>query len=173
MQSTDRTTELFRTLINTVESLKTAFQTELGETSKLRAELEQLRSESQDSTSKFRTVNAELTEANRKLAEFEEQVSKLRVLYEETSAQASKEMDAAELLSVYTILFGDVFHGDTHAKILFLLHGTEREWDMADIKQTLGIEGAHLRRCLFDLRNSEILDIDEDTNKVKLARRVF
>ena len=156
--------------LRTVESQLQAANKDLENTEEQKSELQSKIANLEQELSETKN---KLNQAEQKLQEFEDQMSSLRKLYEEASQQAEQKIDAVELLALYSTLFEHVFHGDTHAKILFLLHGAEREWSITDIKQTLGIEGAHLLRCVHDLRNSGVIEHNEDQGTVKLLQRVF
>jgi chromosome segregation ATPase len=108
------------------------------------------------------------------LEKVEEQLSGLRKMYEDLTQERAKDIEIEELLAIYTVLFEKVFAADPHTKILILLQGVDKEvWTRDELVKTTNFTPAAIIKALHDLRNNDIVELDESANEVKLIQRVI
>jgi uncharacterized phage infection (PIP) family protein YhgE len=128
-----------------------------------------LQTEYETKDSKISDVEKEADKYKKKLESVEEQMSGLRDIYEEMAQERSKDMEIQDLLAIYTVLFEKVFAADPHTKILLLLQGVDKEvWTRDELVKTTGFTPAAILKALHDLRNNEIVELDESAKEVKL-----
>ncbi|MHA1954378.1 MAG: hypothetical protein ACW96U_10590, partial [Candidatus Heimdallarchaeaceae archaeon] len=106
------------------------------------------------------------------LESVEEQMKGLREMYEEMTQERSKDLEIQELLAIYTVLFEKVFAANPHTKILLLLWGVEKEvWTRDELVKTTNFTPAAIIKALHDLRNNDIVELDESAQEVKLIQK--
>jgi transcription initiation factor IIE alpha subunit len=87
------------------------------------------------------------------------------------SKTTSKGVDAMQLLDVYLVLMEQVFESGPHVRLLLMLHGDSEQFTLNDLTTASGISAIQVRQALFELRNANVLDFDDETQIVKLKQR--
>lgn len=119
------------------------------------------------------TIQSELDTHKQHYAEVEEEMQKFRDMYEEIAQEQSEELDIKKLLSIYSILFEQVFAANPHTKILLLLQSSSKKvWTRDELTKTTGFSPAAVLKSLHDLRNNNLIDLDESTNEIKLIEKL-
>jgi len=98
-----------------------------------------------------------------KLAKFAEESQEAEFNFERIKA----------LLSIYAVLIEKIWQGQSHYRILAVLHGEREEMTREQIKNSTGIAGAWVIRAVNELANVDLLEYDEETSLVKLKQRLF
>ncbi len=94
-------------------------------------------------------------------------------MYEEMTQERSKDLEIQELLAIYTVLFEKVFAANPHTKILLLLQGVDKEiWTRDELVKTTNFTPAAIIKALHDLRNNDIVELDESATEVKLIQKM-
>ncbi|MHA1675264.1 MAG: hypothetical protein ACTSYI_16760 [Promethearchaeota archaeon] len=81
--------------------------------------------------------------------------------------------DMRATLSIYSILFSEVYSSEAHFKILLLLHGDSEVLDIEKLKGALGIEGAIVLRACHELHKAKLIEFDFETKGCRLVKRLF
>ncbi len=117
-------------------------------------------------------LSKEAANYKRQLESVEDQMKGLREMYEEMTQERSKDLEIQELLAIDTILFEKVFAANPHTKILLLLWGVDKEiWTRDELVKTTNFTPAAIIKALHDLRNNDIVELDESAQEVKLIQK--
>lgn len=81
--------------------------------------------------------------------------------------------DMRATLSLYSVLFEQVFDNQPHFKILYMLHGESSTISMDQIKNAMGMGGAVILRACHELANADLINFDTDTRELRLKRRFY
>jgi flagellin-specific chaperone FliS len=115
----------------------------------------------------------EAADYKNQLESVEEQMKGLREMYEEMTQERAKDLEIQELLAIYTVLFEKVFAANPHTKILLLLQGVDKEiWTRDELVKTTNFTPAAIIKALHDLRNNDIVELDESATEVKLIQKM-
>jgi len=126
-----------------------------------------------ESQNQYKKLAAEKDSAAEKLAKMEKDMEELSSVYEELQKQKDSQINFQEVFRLYIILTEQVLDGSTHIKILSLLHGARVHLTKDELSKASGIQPAATLRAIFDLRNNGLVEYDEETERVKLVRRLF
>jgi chromosome segregation ATPase len=138
------------------------------ENSELKAKVKELEAKSTE----VEKLTKEAAEYKRQLESVEDQMKGLREMYEEMTQERAKDLEIQELLAIYTVLFEKVFAANPHTKILLLLQGVDKEvWTRDEIVKTTNFTPAAIIKALHDLRNNDIVELDESAQEVKLIQK--
>jgi len=132
-------------------------------------------------------LEKEKQERDQKIGSMTEEQMKLLDEYEKIKvelkkfAQASANQEEMEfnferiqaLLSIYRVLIEEIWQGQPHYRILYLLHGEKEEMTREQLKNTTGIGGAFVLRSVQELAKVDLLEYNEDTGTAKLKKRLF
>lgn len=110
-------------------------------------------------------------EAKSKIDHIEGQLSETVGRLESMSKTTSKGVNAMELLDVYLVLMEQVFESGPHVRLLLMLHGDAETYTLSDLTTASGISAIQVRQALFELRNANILDFDDETQVATLKQR--
>ena len=128
-----------------------------------------LQKEYETKDSRISDIEKEAAQYKQKLASVEEQFSGLREMYEEMAQERAQDIEIQDLLAIYTVLFEQVFAANPHTKILLLLQGVDKEvWTRDELVKTTGFSPAAIIKALHDLRNNDIVDLDESAQEIRL-----
>ncbi|MHA1211658.1 MAG: hypothetical protein ACTSSH_04270 [Candidatus Heimdallarchaeota archaeon] len=122
---------------------------------------------------KANLLASEKQSAVEKLRQMENDMQELSSVYEDLKGQKDVEINIQEVMKLYIILTENVLDGSTHIKILTLLHGAKEKMTKDELSKASGIQAVATLRAIFDLRNNGLVEYDEETEKVKLVRRLF
>ncbi len=81
--------------------------------------------------------------------------------------------DMRKTLSLYSILFEQVFDTQIHFKILYMLHGEREVLSIDQIKMAMGLGGALILRACHELANADLITFDTDSHQIRLNRRFY
>ncbi len=130
----------------------------------LTARIKALEAERDDLREKYNNAQSKITHIESQL---ESTVSKL----EDFSKDQKKDIDALQLLDIYLVLMGEVFSAAAHVRILFILHGEKNKYTLDELAIASAYPKLQVRQTIFELRNSNIVEFNEDTNEVSLLQR--
>ena len=111
--------------------------------------------------------------ATEKLNKMEEEMMELSSVYEDLKGRADVEIDLQEVMKLYIILTEQVLDGNSHIRMLTLLHGKKDFMTKEELSKASGIQPAATLRTIFDLRNNGLVTYNDENHKVKLVRRLF
>lgn len=81
--------------------------------------------------------------------------------------------DMRATLSLYSVLFEQVFDSQPHFKILYMLHGEKEVMTLDQIKSAMGIGGALVLRACHELANANLINFDDSTRNISLKQRLY
>jgi chromosome segregation ATPase len=122
---------------------------------------------------KLDKIQEQKSESELKLAEMESEMEQLSSVYEELKQQKDMEINLQEVMRLYVILTEQVLDGNAHIRLLTLLHGKKETMTKEELSKASGIMPAQTLRAIFALRNHGLVTFDENTEEVKLVRRLF
>ncbi len=154
---------------------------------KLEAEKKQLEEDKKALEEATKKLEQEKAERDQRIGSLTEEQQRLLKEYESLKVELTKIAKVAEqaeesefnferikaLLSIYAVLIDEIWQGQPHYRILLSLHGEREQMTRDDIKMTTGISGVMVLRAIHELANIDLVDFDEDTDVVKLKRRLF
>lgn len=82
-----------------------------------------------------------------------------------------EDMQAA--LAIYRVLIEEIWQGQPHFKVLYLLHGDADELHIDKLKGATGISPAMVIHACQELAKVNLVSYDIETKKVKLIKRLF
>lgn len=139
------------------------------ENQNLKAKVKEL----EEKNTEVEKLTKEAADYKSQLESVEEQMKGLRKMYEEMTQERSKDLEIQELLAIYTVLFEKVFAANPHTKILLLLQGVDKEiWTRDELVKTTNFTPAAIIKALHDLRNNDIVELDESATEVKLIQKM-
>ncbi|MHA2028773.1 MAG: hypothetical protein ACW99Q_05235 [Candidatus Kariarchaeaceae archaeon] len=137
--------------------------------------VDNIRSDANSEYDKLKVDHDELkekyTEAKSKRDHIEGQLAETVGRLESMSKTTSKGVNAMELLDVYLVLMEQVFESGPHVRLLLMLHGDADQYTLTDLTTASGISGIQVRQALFELKNANVLEFDDETQIVKLKQR--
>ena len=155
---------------NTAESKLEQLQEELAA---LKVQLEEAES---SKTGEIDKIRQERDEFKKELDEISEQLNRVSELYREASAEKEalqEKVDLSDLLAIYITLIETVFYGKPHARILYMLHDVKTAVTRKNIASSSGIMPAVVRKAVYDLANSDLVKVNEDSDEVTLTKDIF
>jgi seryl-tRNA synthetase len=111
--------------------------------------------------------------AEEELSHIKKQLDKLSESFEQISSKKKEAGDVRKMLGILTTLLIDVFGGMAHARLLFIMHGAEREWSREELANASGINIINVRKALADLARADLVEYNVETDQSKLLKRVF
>ncbi len=111
------------------------------------------------------------SKAQSKLAHIEEQFKEAVEKLETFSKEQKKDVDALKLLDIYLVLMGDVFNSSVHVRLLLILHGEKEKYTLEELAKASGSKLLEVRQAIFDLRNSNLVKYNDETQEVELVTR--
>ncbi|MFW9923311.1 MAG: hypothetical protein ACFFDW_08515 [Candidatus Thorarchaeota archaeon] len=126
-----------------------------------------------DMENKASSLASEKNNAADKLRKMEEEMAELSSVYEELKGRKDVEIDLQEVMKLYILLTEQVLDGSAHIKLLTLLHGQKEEMTKQELSKASGILPAATLRAIFDLRNNGLVIYNEQSETVKLVRKLF
>ena len=146
--------------------------------------LEQHEKQLEEETKKLEN---EKKEKDQKIGAMTEEQMRLLEEYEKVKvelkkfAQAAAEQEEAEfnferiqaLLSIFRVLVEKIWQGQSHYRILHVLHGDKEEMNREELKNATGVGGAFVLRAVQELARVDLLEYNEDTGTAKLKQRLF
>ncbi|NHJ03558.1 MAG: hypothetical protein EAX90_01955 [Candidatus Heimdallarchaeota archaeon] len=157
----------------TNEIIQTSFKNIEGYITKLEEKLTKKEQQIQEMENKANMIAEEKDSAAEKLRQMEEEMQQLSSVYEELKSSKDVEINLQEVMKLYVILTEQVLDGNAHIRILTLLHGKKEKMSKEELSKASGIQPAATLRAIFELRNNGLVTYEEDTEKVKLVRRLF
>lgn len=118
-------------------------------------------------------TSLERDKLNKELNAIQGQLGRVSSLYEEASKEQTETKDVSELLGIYITLLEEVFAGRPHAKILYLLHGDKEVWTRGELNKSTGFEPVAILRSLHELAAADLVIYDEESNEVKITKKIF
>ncbi len=82
-------------------------------------------------------------------------------------------MDVSDLLAIYITLIETVFYGKPHARILYMLHDVKSAVTRKNMASSSGIMPAVVRKAVYDLANSDLVKVNEDSDEVTLTKDIL
>lgn len=155
------------------EEVQTAFKNIQDYIAELEGKLANKDKEIADFKNKASSLEAEKTSAAEKLKQMETEMSELSSVYEELKGRKDVEVDIQEVMKLYVILTEQVLDGNSHIRLLTLLHGQKETMTKDELSKSSGIQPAATLRTIFDLRNNGLVTYNDENEKVKLIRRLF
>ncbi|MFX1254595.1 MAG: hypothetical protein ACFFCZ_23480 [Promethearchaeota archaeon] len=172
-------------LTQDIENLQKKIQEELAainnEIERKKREIDALKTEKQEIEAKINgmqgrlgEIQAEYNIAKSEIQEAEVQLRQLREQLSDISSVAKERIDSAELLKFFRTLIERVFEGGSHTRILIKLHDVHQpEYKRIELSEELGIGGAIVRHDVFELAKANLINYDEDTEKISLRERLY
>jgi seryl-tRNA synthetase len=137
--------------------------------------VENIRSDANSEYDKLKVEHDDLkgkyTEAKSKIDHIEGQLAETVERLESMSKTTSKGVSAMELLDVYLVLMEQVFESGPHVRLLLMLHGDAEQYTLSDLTTASGISAIQVRQAVFELRNANVLEFNDETQVVKLKQR--
>lgn len=149
--------------------------------SKLSSYVEEIEDKYNKLQTEFDTKESRISDAEKQAATYkaqlesvENQMKGLREMYEDLAQERAQDLEIQDLLAIYTVLFEQVFAADPHTKILLLLQGVDKEvWTRDEFVKTTGFTPAAIIKALHDLRNNDIIELNESATEAKLVKKLF
>ncbi len=134
----------------------------------------QLQSEYQSKDSKISDAEKLAAEYKSQLESVDNQMKGLRDMYEDLAQERAQDLEIQDLLAIYTVLFEQIFASDPLIKILLLLQGVDKEvWTRDEFVKTTGFTPAAIMKALHDLRNNEIIELNESATEARLIKSLL
>jgi hypothetical protein len=121
-------------------------------------------------------ITKERDELKAQMTQITGKLQRVSELYREASAEKDKlkeKVDVSDLLAIYITLIETVFGGKPHARVLYTLHNTKKAITRKNLESSTGIMSTAIIKAIHDLRNSNLVSYDEDTQEVKLIKDIF
>lgn len=158
----------FERLPSVLTKLSSYSDSIVKENKELKAKVKEL----EEKSTEIEKLTKEAANYKNQLESVEDQMKGLREMYEEMTQERSKDLEIQELLAIYTVLFEKVFAANPHTKILLLLWGVDKEvWTRDELVKTTNFTPAAIIKALHDLRNNDIVELDESAQEVKLIQK--
>ena len=158
----------FERLPSVLTKLSSYSDSIVKENKELKAKVKEL----EEKSTEIEKLTKEAANYKNQLESVEDQMKGLREVYEEMTQERSKDLEIQELLAIYTVLFEKVFAANPHTKILLLLWGVDKEvWTRDELVKTTNFTPAAIIKALHDLRNNDIVELDESAQEVKLIQK--
>lgn len=138
-------------------------------------ELESSNKEDKDRIKQLKKENKELQEkyedAQSKIDKIEDQLQNTVQQMESLTSTKAKGVDALKLLDIYLVLMEGVFESNAHTRLLIMMHGEKEEYNLKELEQAAGISPLKIKQAMFELRNSGLVEYDEEKQIAKLKTR--
>jgi len=129
-----------------------------------------------DKQSRDQKIGAMTDEQRRLLDEY----AKLKVELQKFASAADEEHQTEynfnrikALLSIYRVLFEEIYKGQPEYKILYNLHGKKEIMSRDELKMATGVGGAFVLKALNELSRIGLLKYDMNTDMAQLKKRLF
>lgn len=119
----------------------------------------------------FKELEVKYNEAQSKVDHIESQLAQNINKLDSISKAKRKDIDALQLLDIYLVLMEQVFESGAHVRLLLMLHGDADEYSLTDLARASGISPIAIRQAMFELRNANIVNFDEETQIITLKQR--
>lgn len=163
-----------------IERLKSNFESSQREIISLKEQIANLESTLKETREKLVAKDEEFLRVlneKRKLEEelnyIKEQLSRLSKMYREITKEKEEIEDARHLLSIYITLLEEVFDGQPHAKVLYLLHGAKNVMKRKEITEAAGFQPAVILKSIHDLAKANLVEYNLESEEVRLVRRIY
>jgi septal ring factor EnvC (AmiA/AmiB activator) len=124
----------------------------------------------EEEINRLKTENSQMTS---KLKDIEDQLTKISKTYQDLSGKFTEAVDVRELLTIYVTLLEEVFEGRPHAKILWLLHGKKAVLNRDEINKSSGFQPAIVLKSIYDLANAGLINYNDTTQELSLKRKLY
>jgi len=172
--------EKIKELTNDLEKAKKGQNTAESKLEQLQEELAALKTQLDEAesskTGEIDKIRQERDEFKKELDEISEQLNRVSELYREASAEKEalqEKVDVSDLLAIYITLIETVFYGKPHARILYMLHDVKSAVTRKNMASSSGIMPAVVRKAVYDLANSDLVKVDEDSDEVTLTKDIL
>ncbi|MEM1657519.1 MAG: hypothetical protein QXK94_00575 [Candidatus Jordarchaeales archaeon] len=162
------------------EKLKSTLESSQREIVSLKEQIMSLERSLKETKEKLAAKDEELSSVlneKRKLEEelnyIKEQLSRLSKMYREITKEKEEIEDVRHLLSIYITLLEEVFGGQPHAKVLYLLHGDKNIMKRKEITEAAGFQPAIILKSIYDLAKANLVEYDLESEEVRLVRRIY
>lgn len=171
----------FEQLPSILSKLSSYTENIANENKEIKTKLQEIEDKYNKLQNEFNTKESKISNAEKQAAKYksqlesvENQMKGLREMYEDLAQERAQDLDIQDLLAIYTVLFEKVFAADPHTKILLLLQGVDKEvWTRDEFVKTTGFTPAAIIKALHDLRNNEIIELNEAATEAKLVKTLF
>ena len=169
-------------LLPSVLSKLTSYtDTIVKDNSELKVKLKEIDDKFNQLQSEYQSKDSKISEAEKLAAEYKSQLESvdnqmkgLRDMYEDLAQERSQDLEIQDLLAIYTVLFEQIFASDPLIKILLLLQGVDKEvWTRDEFVKTTGFTPAAIMKALHDLRNNEIIELNESATEARLIKSLL
>ncbi len=169
-------------LLPSVLSKLTSYtDTIVKDNSELKVELKEIDDKFNQLQSEYQSKDSKISDAEKLAAEYKSQLESvdnqmkgLRDMYEDLAQERSQDLEIQDLLAIYTVLFEQIFASDPLIKILLLLQGVDKEvWTRDEFVKTTGFTPAAIMKALHDLRNNEIIELNESATEARLIKSLL
>jgi len=172
--------EKIKELTNDLEKAKKGQNTAESKLEQLQEELAALKTQLDEAesskTGEIDKIRQERDEFKKELDEISEQLNRVSELYREASAEKEalqEKVDVSDLLAIYITLIETVFYGKPHARILYMLHDVKSAVTRKNMASSSGIMPAVVRKAVYDLANSDLVKVNEDSDEVTLTKDIL
>ncbi|MEE9411267.1 MAG: hypothetical protein V3V41_10100 [Candidatus Heimdallarchaeota archaeon] len=169
-------------LLPSVLSKLTSYtDTIVKDNSELKVELKEIDDKFNQLQSEYQSKDSKISDAEKLAAEYKSQLESvdnqmkgLRDMYEDLAQERAQDLEIQDLLAIYTVLFEQIFASDPLIKILLLLQGVDKEvWTRDEFVKTTGFTPAAIMKALHDLRNNEIIELNESATEARLIKSLL
>lgn len=169
-------------LLPSVLSKLTSYtDTIVKDNSELKVKLKEIDDKFNQLQSEYQSKDSKISEAEKLAAEYKSQLESvdnqmkgLRDMYEDLAQERAQDLEIQDLLAIYTVLFEQIFASDPLIKILLLLQGVDKEvWTRDEFVKTTGFTPAAIMKALHDLRNNEIIELNESATEARLIKSLL
>lgn len=143
------------------------------EKNEINKEKEKLRHEKEQKEEQLVDITGQQKKLLKEYEILKQDLKKFQDLASEAENQEFNFKEIQNLLKIYAVLITEIWGGQPHYRILNLLHGDKERMSREDIKNATGISGAMVLRSLHDLRQSNLIEYDDETGKAVLIKRLF
>ena len=171
----------FEQLPSILSKLSSYTENIANENNELKTKLQEIEDKYEKMKNEFDSKESKISDAEKQAATYksqlesvENQMKGLREMYEDLAQERAQDLEIQDLLAIYTVLFEQVFAADPHTKILLLLQGVDKEvWTRDEFVKTTGFTPAAIIKALHDLRNNDIIELNESATEAKLVKKLF
>lgn len=163
--------EISDQIINLAKEIQNSATNQSNEHQSLQMQINNQSAKIQELTTERDELQSKYIAAKNKIDNIESQLSNTVSSLEQLSKEKDKKVDTLKLLDVYLVLMEQVFETKPHVRLLLMLHGDKEEYSLSELTSGSGIAPLQVKQAMFDLRNTGVVDYNEDTDMVKLKMR--
>jgi len=155
------------------ERLRRLLEEKTGEVARLKEKMGEIMEDVKSKDEELTMLREENERVKAEMEAIQEQLLRISKMYREITKERERVEDVRQLLSIYITLLEEVFAGQPHAKVLYILHGAKSSLKRNELTKTAGFQPAVILKSIHDLANAKLVEYDMEKDEVKLVRRIY